>query len=266
MFARLRRGLSRLFRRIGDLTGWFATTKNNFRRATVRVFSSPSTVHGIVRHIRKVGTTWSSNRSPATRARAVAKYSRTVSPGAVKTPEGAVHRPVGRGSWARTGRSMYPTTFADEFIGSSIAVAPRTTPGAPSLSECLRSGRRYRRDKSKPARRNECRRRCGCGHPRSRWRDARHGCPWRSYLPRESGRSGLRGLPWRERYGLPLGPNLAGKKWLWSDGSYAGILKAITGGVPQPKEYRSPMPPMGGAQLTPDQLSALAAYVWAIGH
>ncbi len=66
--------------------------------------------------------------------------------------------------------------------------------------------------------------------------------------------------------GSPLGPSLTSKKWLWSDGSYAGILKAIKEGVPQPKEYRSPMPPMGGAQLTPDQLSALAAYVWAVSH
>src|SRR6267154_1754410 len=66
--------------------------------------------------------------------------------------------------------------------------------------------------------------------------------------------------------GTPLGPALTGKKWLWSDGSYAGIKKTITEGVSQPKEYRSPMPPMGGAQLTPDQVSALAAYVWAISH
>jgi glucose/arabinose dehydrogenase/mono/diheme cytochrome c family protein len=66
--------------------------------------------------------------------------------------------------------------------------------------------------------------------------------------------------------GTPLGPDLTGKKWLWSDGSYAGIKKTITAGVSQPKQYRSPMPPMGGAQLTPDQVSALAAYVWAISH
>ena len=66
--------------------------------------------------------------------------------------------------------------------------------------------------------------------------------------------------------GTPLGPNLTGKKWLWSDGSYAGIQKTLKEGVPQPKEYRSPMPPMGGAQLTADQLSALAAYVWAVSH
>jgi glucose/arabinose dehydrogenase/mono/diheme cytochrome c family protein len=66
--------------------------------------------------------------------------------------------------------------------------------------------------------------------------------------------------------GTPLGPDLLGKKWLWSDGSYAGIAKTITEGVSQPKQYRSPMPPMGGAQLTSDQVSALAAYVWSLSH
>ena len=66
--------------------------------------------------------------------------------------------------------------------------------------------------------------------------------------------------------GTPLGPSLTSRKWLWSDGSYAGISKTIREGVPNPKEYRSPMPPMGGAQLTPDQLAAVAAYVWALSH
>jgi glucose/arabinose dehydrogenase len=66
--------------------------------------------------------------------------------------------------------------------------------------------------------------------------------------------------------GTLLGPALTGKKWLWSDGSYAGIKKTIIEGVQQPKEYRSPMPPMGGAQLTPDQVSAVAAYVWSVSH
>ena len=66
--------------------------------------------------------------------------------------------------------------------------------------------------------------------------------------------------------GTPLGPALTGKKWLWSDGSYAGIKKTITEGVSQPKEYRSPMPPVGGAHLTPDQVSAVAAYVWSLSH
>jgi glucose/arabinose dehydrogenase/mono/diheme cytochrome c family protein len=66
--------------------------------------------------------------------------------------------------------------------------------------------------------------------------------------------------------GTPLGPSLTSKKWLWSDGSYAGISKTIREGVSNPKEYRSPMPPMGGTQLTPDELAAVAAYVWALSH
>jgi glucose/arabinose dehydrogenase/cytochrome c5 len=66
--------------------------------------------------------------------------------------------------------------------------------------------------------------------------------------------------------GSPLGPPLTSKKFVWSDGSYAGIKKTIIEGVPQPKNYRSPMPAMGGAQLTPDQVSALAAYVWSLSH
>jgi glucose/arabinose dehydrogenase/mono/diheme cytochrome c family protein len=66
--------------------------------------------------------------------------------------------------------------------------------------------------------------------------------------------------------GSPLGPSLTSKKWMWSDGSYAGISKTIREGVPNPKEYRSPMPAMGGAELTSDQLAAVAAYVWALSH
>ena len=66
--------------------------------------------------------------------------------------------------------------------------------------------------------------------------------------------------------GTPLGPDLTDTEWLWGDGSYASIAKTITAGVPQPKKYRSPMPPMGGAQLSPEQVSALAAYVWALSH
>jgi glucose/arabinose dehydrogenase/mono/diheme cytochrome c family protein len=66
--------------------------------------------------------------------------------------------------------------------------------------------------------------------------------------------------------GTPLGPDLTDTKWLWSDGSYAGIAKTITQGVAQPKQYRSPMPPMGGAALTTDQVSAVAAYIWGLSH
>ena len=66
--------------------------------------------------------------------------------------------------------------------------------------------------------------------------------------------------------GSPLGPDLTNGKWLWSDGSYQGIASTIAAGVAQPKQYRAPMPAMGGAQLSSDQLFAVAAYVWALSH
>ena len=66
--------------------------------------------------------------------------------------------------------------------------------------------------------------------------------------------------------GTPLVPDLTKKKWLWSDGSWAGITKSISDGVLKPRQYRSPMPAMGGSQLTPDQASALGAYIWALSH
>ena len=66
--------------------------------------------------------------------------------------------------------------------------------------------------------------------------------------------------------GTPLGPDLTDDKWIWSDGSYAAIAKIIKDGVPHPKQYHSAMPPMGGAQLTADQVSSLAAYVWTLNH
>ena len=66
--------------------------------------------------------------------------------------------------------------------------------------------------------------------------------------------------------GTPIGPDLTKNKWLWSDGSLAGLTKTITEGVLTPKQYRSPMPANGGAQLTPAQAEAAAAYVWALSH
>ena len=82
----------------------------------------------------------------------------------------------------------------------------------------------------------------------------------------EVGGAGCTGCHGDRGQGTPLGPDLTGKKWMWSDGSFGGIRKTITDGVPQPKQYRSPMPPMGGAQLTADQVSAVSAYVWSLSH
>jgi glucose/arabinose dehydrogenase/cytochrome c5 len=66
--------------------------------------------------------------------------------------------------------------------------------------------------------------------------------------------------------GSPQGPDLTNGKWLWGDGSLASIIQIIKVGVPHPKAYGAPMPPMGGAELTPDQVSAVADYIWALNH
>jgi glucose/arabinose dehydrogenase/cytochrome c5 len=66
--------------------------------------------------------------------------------------------------------------------------------------------------------------------------------------------------------GGPIGPPLNTGSPLWTDGSLASITDLISKGVPAPKQYRSPMPPMGGAGLSPDDLAAVSAYVWAVGH
>jgi hypothetical protein len=66
--------------------------------------------------------------------------------------------------------------------------------------------------------------------------------------------------------GTPLGADPTSGKWLWSDGSYKGIAKTITDGVPQPKFYRAPMQPLGGTSPTSDQVNAIAAYLWSLNH
>jgi glucose/arabinose dehydrogenase/mono/diheme cytochrome c family protein len=66
--------------------------------------------------------------------------------------------------------------------------------------------------------------------------------------------------------GTPLGPDITSGHWLWGDGSLASITRTIADGVPNPKDYRSPMPPMGGAQLSNSDVRAVAAYVWALSH
>ena len=78
--------------------------------------------------------------------------------------------------------------------------------------------------------------------------------------------SGCQGCHGGDAKGTPVGPNLTSGTWLWGDGSQASISDVIAKGVPQPKSYRSPMPAMGGANLSKDDLAAVSAYVWAVGH
>lgn len=66
--------------------------------------------------------------------------------------------------------------------------------------------------------------------------------------------------------GTAVGPDLTDATWLNGDGSLAAIHKIIEEGVDEPKQFRSPMPAMGGSQLSDDELKNLSAYVWSISH
>jgi len=65
--------------------------------------------------------------------------------------------------------------------------------------------------------------------------------------------------------GSGVGPNLTDSEWLNNDGTLTGIMGTIQTGVPKPKVAPAPMPPMGGASLTPDQVKAVATYVHSLG-
>lgn len=43
-------------------------------------------------------------------------------------------------------------------------------------------------------------------------------------------------------------------------------MAAHANGVPEPKQHPGAMPPMGGVTLSNGELTAVASYVWAIGH
>jgi len=66
--------------------------------------------------------------------------------------------------------------------------------------------------------------------------------------------------------GTPMGPDLTSGSWLWGDGSLKSIKTTIEKGVTTPKKFGGAMPPMGGAQLSPKEVAAVSAYVWAVGH
>ena len=66
--------------------------------------------------------------------------------------------------------------------------------------------------------------------------------------------------------GTPLAPDLTDQEWLNGDGSLEFIITTVTNGVPKPKQHQAAMPPMGGASLTPEQVRAVATYVYSLSH
>ncbi len=65
--------------------------------------------------------------------------------------------------------------------------------------------------------------------------------------------------------GTQLAPNLTDSEWLNIDGTFASIQQNVKTGVPQPKQHPAPMPAMGGATLSDDQIRQVSAYVWSLG-
>ncbi|HEX6536034.1 MAG TPA: c-type cytochrome [Gemmatimonadaceae bacterium] len=67
--------------------------------------------------------------------------------------------------------------------------------------------------------------------------------------------------------GTQLAPDLTDNKWATGDGSYNFIVQRVTQGMPNPTPpYTAPMPPLGGASLTPQQVQAVSAYVYSLSH
>jgi len=180
--------------------------------------------------------------------------------GPVKTPEGAEHRPtglaVGPDGALYVSDDIHGRIYRIVYTGDPAGRAPQTTPcpsSAAPAGEIVQSA-------SAPPESNTANLPVPDGSS-----PEMVALGYRIYQGQMGGAS-CTGCHGANATGTPLGPDLTKQKWMWSDGSFAGILKVITDGVVRPKQYRSPMPPMGGAQLSDTQASALAAYVWGLSH
>jgi mono/diheme cytochrome c family protein len=71
----------------------------------------------------------------------------------------------------------------------------------------------------------------------------------------------------QEGAGGPLGPPLNDSDWIaLGEGDFEEIVTVIRTGVPRPTQYPAPMPPMGGASLSEEQLRQVSAYVYALSR
>jgi cbb3-type cytochrome c oxidase subunit III len=64
-----------------------------------------------------------------------------------------------------------------------------------------------------------------------------------------------------------VGPNLTDAEWLHGDGSFDMIVATVTSGIPAEKAKKGiPMPPKGGSTISDEDVKAVAAYVYSLGH
>lgn len=66
--------------------------------------------------------------------------------------------------------------------------------------------------------------------------------------------------------GTPAGPSLNDASWIHISGAFDEIVSLIQTGVPTPREFPAPMPPLGGGNFDDEQVRAIAAYVFALTH
>jgi mono/diheme cytochrome c family protein len=180
--------------------------------------------------------------------------------GAVKTPEGAEHRPsglaVGPDGALYVSDDIRGRIYRIAYTGDPAGPAPKATP-CPSIAA---PAGKVVQSSAQPPESNTA------DMPVPEGSSAEMVALGDRVYHGQVGGATCTGCHGANGTGTPLGPDLTKQKYLWSDGSFAGILKIITEGVPKPKQYRSPMPPMGGAQLSNTQASAVAAYVWGLSH
>ena len=261
--ARRSEALSRCSPATGRPTTSSSTTDISSRLPTGAARSSHSTGRGTAHRSPKAATTWCSSRSRTARPPGTYVVFADGFAGAVKNRVKAAHRPSGL-AVGPDGALYIADDRADASGGSHTGRYRRrrgSRPPPPSP----------RADTSAAGPRWAARR-----HPSGRWlRGGRHpadsprgnaraGRARRAVSTTAKWRRAVRRVPRTDAEGTPLGPDLTSGKWLWGDGSLPSITQMITNGVPNPKEYRAAMPPMGGAQLSPSEVSAVAAYVWAL--
>jgi mono/diheme cytochrome c family protein len=64
-----------------------------------------------------------------------------------------------------------------------------------------------------------------------------------------------------------VGPNLTDSEWIHSKGTLEEIAAQITHGISKEDSKSGiPMPPKGGGTISDDDVKAVAAYVYSLGH
>lgn len=68
--------------------------------------------------------------------------------------------------------------------------------------------------------------------------------------------------------GTQLAPDQTDDNWIQFEKpvTWEKIQNIVKNGVPNPKEHPSAMPPMGGAQLSDDEIKAVSAYIYSLSH